>query len=161
MNEQSSIEKMTIVKSKKINTLTDEDFKESVNIHFKDPISLCFYGEDRDSQYYLQKFVAAADISEGINFGVINLDHDKNIKKRFVDVNNEDNPYQWARYIKTPFILTYRLGFPQAFYNGEPKVKDLKLYFENMSHLKGHKEDRIEHISVNIEKNIYLKTTRE
>lgn len=161
MEEPSSIEKITIVNSKKINTIRDEDFGEGVSLLFKDTIVICFYGEDKDSQYVLQKFVSAADISEGINFGVVNLDHDRDIKKRFLDINDEDHPHHWVRYTDSPYILTYRLGFPQAFYNGEFRIETLKFYFENMSHLKGHKEEKVENIKIKIDKNMYLRTAYE
>ena len=162
MEQQSSIEKITIVKSKKINTIRDEDFGKSVDILFKEgPIVICFYEEDKDSYFTLQKFIAAADISEGVNFGVVNLSHDKEIKKRFTEIDDEDDPYYWVRYTGSPFILTYRKGFPQAFYNGDMKVKTLKFYFENMSHLKGHKEEKIDKITLKINKNDYLRTNRE
>ena len=161
MEEPSSIEKLTIVKSKKINTIKDEDFGEGVNLLFKDTIVICFYGEDRDSQFVLQKFVSAADISEGINFGVVNLDYDTNIKKKFIALDSEDHPHYWVRYTATPFILTYREGFPQAFYNGEFNVNTLKFYFENMSHIKGHKEEKVQNIKIQFDKNMYLRTNYE
>jgi hypothetical protein len=89
------------------------------------------------------------------------LDLDRKIKHRFEELDDEDSPYYWARYTHTPFILTYRKGFPQAFYNGKIDSKHLKFYFENLAHIKGHKENKVIPVKLSYNKNIYLRTTYE
>jgi hypothetical protein len=161
MEERSSIEKMTIIKSKTINTITNEDFGEQVNLKFEETINVCFYGEHRDSLHLLRVFVEAADRSEGVNFGVVNLDYEKKIKKRFGNLHDEDHQHHWMRTSEKAFVLTYRKGFPQSFYNGIIDADVMRYYFENVSHLKGHREAKVNPIVKNIDKhdNIYLRTS--
>ena len=89
---------------------------------------------------------------------ILNLDLEKEILKRFEDLNDEDNPYYWARYIEKPFILTYRGGFPQAFYNGTMDDRILQDYSENLAPLKGYKEHKIASLDLKYDKNVYLRT---
>ena len=161
MDERSSIEKMTIVNSSIINTITDEDFGNQINLKFKETINICFYGEHRDSLHLLRVFVEAADQSEGVNFGVVNIDHEIKIKKRFEELHDEDHQHHSMRTSGHFFVLTYRRGFPQSFYNGPIDTDTMRYYFENISHLKGHKEPNVTPIVKNIDKhdNIYLRTS--
>ena len=161
MEDKSEIVKRTVVKSKHIEHIKDSDFESSINIKFKDPINICFYGEDQDSQHTLRSFVSAAHNVEGLKFGVVNAYMSDKIIKRFKMLDDEDNPYHWARYTHLPFILTYRSGFPQAFYNGSVNDKSLEYFFENLSHVKGYKEQNIVPIKLEHDENIYLRTTYE
>ena len=161
MEERSSIEKITIINSNIINTITNEDFGEHINIKFEETINICFYGEHRDSLHLLQVFVEVADRSEGITFGAVNLDYEKKIKNRFDNLHDEDHQHHWMRTTENAFILTYRKGFPQSFYNGIIDNDVMRYYFENISHLKGHKEAKVNPIVKEIDKynNIYLRTS--
>ena len=161
MEDKSEIVKRTIVKSKHIEHIKDSDFESSVILKFKEPINICFYGEDNDSQHTLRSFVSAADNVEGLKFGVVNAQMSDKIIKRFKTLDDEDNPYHWARYTHLPFILTYRSGFPQAFYNGSVNDKSLEYFFQNLSHVKGYKEQNIVPIKLEHDENIYLRTTYE
>lgn len=158
MEDRSQIVKRTIVKSKHIDVIKDSDFESSVILKFKDPINICFYGEDDNSQHLLRSFVSAVDNIQGLNFGVVNAEMEQKIMERFKMLNDEDNPYHWARYSHTPFIITYRSGFPQAFYNGTVDDKSLEFFFENLSHVKGYKEQNITPVKVEYDENIYLRT---
>lgn len=157
MEDKSEIVKRTIVNSKHIEHIKDSDFDSSIILKFKDPINICFYGEDKHSQHMLREFVSAADNIEGMKFGVVNAIMSNNIIKRFKDLNDEDNPYYWAKYSHLPFIITYRSGFPQAFYNGSVDNKSLEFFFENLSHIKGYKEQHISHLNVEHDENKYLR----
>ncbi len=161
MDNRSIIVRRTIVESENIDNLELSDFIISIDIDFKETLVVCFYGEDRDSQHTLQTFVNAADVTEGIKFAVCNLELEKKILKRFEDLNDEDNPYYWARYTKLPFILTYRSGFPQAFYNNSVEHNLLKSYSENLAHIKGYKEHVSIPTKIKHNKNIYLRTIYE
>ena len=159
MEQKSEIVRRTFVESKLIENITEEEFLDSINLSFKDTISICFYDETKEAQHALRSFVSAADTVEGLKFGVANLDFEKKIIKRFKNLDDEDNPYYWARYNHAPFILTYRMGFPQAFYNGFIDDKSLKFYFENLSHVKGYKEQLMLPTKSQNEENTYLRTT--
>jgi hypothetical protein len=161
MEEKSEIVKRTIVKSKRIDNIKDSDFETSVVLKFKDPINICFYGEDKHSQHTLRSFVSAADNVEGLNFGVVNMLMNEKILKRFKSLDDEDDPYHWVRYTHLPFILTYRSGHPQAFYNGAIDDKSLEFFFENLSHVKGYKEKNIVPLKLEHDENIYLRTSYE
>ena len=161
MEDKSEIVKRTFVKSKHIENIKDSDFEDSIILKFKDTINICFYGEDGESQHTLRSFVSAADNVEGLKFGVVNAHISQKIIERFKNLKNEDNPYHWARYSRLPFILTYRLGFPQAFYNGSVDDKSLEFFFENLSHIKGYKEQHIMSKKLSQDENIYLRTTYE
>jgi len=129
MEDKSQIVKRTIVKSKHIEHIKDSDFESSVILKFKEPINICFYGEDNNSQHTLRSFVSAADNVEGMNFGVVNAHMSEKVINRFKSLDDEDNPYYWAKFVQLPFILTYRSGFPQAFYNGNIDDKSLQFFF--------------------------------
>lgn len=159
MEEKSEIVKRTIVKSKRIDNIKDDDFETSVVLKFKDPINICFYGEDKHSQHALRAFVSAADNVEGMNFGAANMLISEKILKRFKSLDDEDDPYHWVRYKHLPFILTYRSGHPQAFYNGSIDDKSLEFFFENLSHVKGYKEKNIVPFKLEHDENIYLRTS--
>ncbi len=161
MEDKSEIVKRTVVKSKHIEHIKDSDFDTSIILKFKDPINICFYGEDKSSQHTLRSFISAADNVEGLKFGVVNAHMSDKIINRFKMLDDEDNPYHWARYTHLPFILTYRSGFPQAFYNGNVDDKSLEFFFENLSHVKGYKEKNMVPIKLEHDENIYLRTTYE
>ena len=161
MDNRSTIVRRTIVESENIDNLEFSDFMNSIDINFKETLIVCFYGEDRESQHTLQTFVNMADVTEGIKFAVCNLELENKILKRFEELDDEDNPYYWARYTKVPFILTYRSGFPQAFYNNSIELNLLKSYSENLAHIKGYKEQYSAASKINYDKNIYLRTTYE
>ena len=105
----------------------------------------------------LREFVSAADNVEGIKFGVVNGCMNNKVIERFKTLTDEDNPYYWAKYSHLPFILTYRSGYPQAFYNGSVDSKSLEFFFENLSHVKGYKEQNITPVILNHDENIYLR----
>jgi len=157
MEDKSEIVKRTIVKSKHIEHIKDSDFETSVILKFKEPINICFYGEDNDSQHALRSFISAADNIEGLKFGVVNGYMSEKIINRFKSITDEDNPYYWTKYSHLPFILTYRSGFPQAFYNGSIDDKSLEFFFENLSHIKGYKEHHITPAKIDHDENIYLR----
>jgi len=161
MEDKSEIVKRTMVKSKHIENVKDSDFESSVILKFKENINICFYGEDKNSQHVLRTFVSAADNVEGVKFGAVNIHLNEKIVDRFKSLNDEDNPYYWAKYSSVPFILTYRGGFPQAFYNGSVDDKSLEFFFENLSHIKGYKEHHINPLKLEYDENIYLRTTYE
>ena len=161
MEDKSKIVKRTIIESNHIEHIEDTDFEDSIVLKFKEPINICFYSEDKDSQHTLRAFVSAADNIEGLKFGVVNADMGKKIIQRFKTLEDEDNPYHWARFSHLPLILTYRSGFPQAFYNGSVDDKSLEFFFENLSHVKGYKEQNSAPIKLEHDENIYLRTTYE
>lgn len=161
MEGKSKIVKRTVVISNTIENIDKEDFDNSINLKYKEPISICFYDETDDSQYMLRMFVNAADNVDGIKFGTVNMDVEKDILQKFKDLDDEDNPYNWAKFTHLPFILSYRLGFPQAFYNGSMDMKSLEYYFENLSHIKGYKEQKVVPISMKIDRFKYLRTSYE
>ena len=154
--ERSKIVSRTYVESKHIENLSHADF-DGINIRFKEPISICFYNETKTSQFALQMFVSAADSVEGFKFGVVNMDTETELCKRFKELDDEDHPYHWVHTTDMPFILTYRSGFPQAFYNGNLDDKIMKYYFENLAHVKGHKEGKIADPRVKYQSNRYLR----
>ena len=61
MEDKSKIVTRTVVESKHIEHIKDSDFENSIGLRFKDPINICFYGEDKESQHTLRSFVSAAD----------------------------------------------------------------------------------------------------
>lgn len=159
MEEKSEIVKRTIVKSKHIENIKDTDFEHSVVLKFKEPINICFYGEDKHSHHALRSFVSAADNVEGLKFGVVNALMNEKVLNRFKSLDDEDDPYHWAKFVQLPFILTYRSGHPQAFYNGNVDDKSLEFFFENLSHVKGYKEKNSVPLKLDHDENLYLRTS--
>lgn len=63
--------------------------------------------------------------------GFCNLDFENGIYNNFKKLRDKeyiDHPFYWARFIETPFMMVYRGGWPQGFYNDSINLQKLIEY---------------------------------
>ena len=72
-----------------------------------------------------------------------NLDYEIAVKGVFKLLSDQpDHPYFWARFLEVPFMMVYRDGFPQGFYNGSIDLKSLTEFCTDYVSLKGAQIDK-------------------
>lgn len=104
----------------------DEDI---VNLN-KGAWFVLFHNQNNVSQNYLKLWIELSRTvrNETCYLAHCNLDFEKKIYQNFItlgDKENINNPYYWARYREAPFMLVYRDGWPQGFYNGTMYLDEL------------------------------------
>ncbi len=98
----------------------DFDGKDKIRLKYEDCVLILFYVDNQESFNLCQIFQTAAVQAVGPIFAACNCSNEKRVAKAFLDLNMmEDHPLRWAALQQFPFIVTYRQGWPQAFYNGE------------------------------------------
>ena len=102
---------------------------------------ILFYGENTESRYLSKVWAeTAAQVPGGI-FGAVNLIYEPRVAASFLQIGIDLNhPYYWVRFRQVPFILVYRGGWPQAFYNGQRAVSALVDYALTLACVPGYVE---------------------
>jgi hypothetical protein len=116
-----------------VKTLKEEDFslgaKELICLKYSNCILVLFYNNNRESSHLIKIWADVAAQVAGPVFAACNLFTEKRVAEAFVELNGLPNhPLYWAKMQQTPFILSYRGGWPQAFYNGVRTVEALGDY---------------------------------
>lgn len=116
-----------------VKSLKEDDFslaaKELVCLKYSNCILVLFYNNNRESGNMIKIWTQVAAQVAGPIFAACNLFTEKRVAEAFVDLNNHPNhPLYWAKMQQTPFILSYRGGWPQAFYNGARDVETIGDY---------------------------------
>lgn len=127
---ESGIVHYSFYSDSSVKQLTSVDFtlgsKEiKIGIVWRNCMVILFYGENRESKTLMEIFLKTARQVIGINFGACNLQAESEVAKAFVEAGANSGPYHWARLKGYPFIMAYREGYPQAFYNGDLDVGPL------------------------------------
>ncbi len=124
---------------------TDFDLKSLTMINFREkesdglppvrlkldrPYFVLFTKQDPESQRYLKMWLKIAESikSEFCEMSFCNLEFERGISEKFNLLAQRrfiSHPFYWARYQTMPFILVYRDGWPQGFYNGGFFFQDL------------------------------------
>lgn len=109
-----------------ITLVIDEEHEENKEPHF-----ILFMKESNEnSKKYLQQFLnlAKAIKNDKCEIAFVNLEFEEKILENFKKLGTKeciDHPYCWARFTETPFIMVYRDGWPQGFYNGSVNPKNM------------------------------------
>ena len=96
------------------------------------------------SKDYLQTWLQLSRIikNDKCYLGFCNLDFEKGIFNNFKKLREKeylDHPFHWARYIETPFMMVYRGGWPQGFYNDSMNLQKLIEYCNDYVSYYGYK----------------------
>jgi len=114
-----------------IDLLYDEDdstIKKLTKENLKPYFILFMSDSNTASKAYLNVWLQLAQEikDDKCYLGFCNLEYEKNVKEAFKLIGSEiDHPYYWARYKEVPFMMVYREGFPQGFYNSSIDIKSL------------------------------------
>lgn len=110
-----------------VKVLRESDFNlesnEQITIKYKDCMLILFYSQNTESIQLASIWAEIGRQVAGPIFAGVNLLRERKIAEAFANLNFSDNPYRWAALKQQPFILSYRGGHPQAFYNGDRSVQ--------------------------------------
>lgn len=114
-------------------SITSNDFllsnRELITLKSLDCIIILFHTDNKESKDLFNIFQDCASKSSGIKFGECNVIINGEIGKSFIALKGMcDHPFNWVSVNQYPFILTYREGWPQAFYNGLRTSNDIINY---------------------------------
>lgn len=118
----------TFFAQESVKRLREEDFtltsKELVCVKYDDCMIVLFYNENTESKNVARLWGEAASQVSGPVFAACHMLNEKKVAEAFTRLNMDSNhPLHWAGLKQFPFILTYRKGWPQGFYNGERSVE--------------------------------------
>lgn len=110
-----------------VKSLRESDFNlesdESITIKYKECMIVLFYTQNTESIQLASIWAEIGRQVAGPIFSAVNLLRERRVAEAFTNLNFTDNPYRWASLKQQPFILSYRGGRPQAFYNGDRSVQ--------------------------------------
>lgn len=106
-----------------IRNLKDHHFattsKDLITLVFDDVILIFFDDHSEMADVIRPAFIEAGEKASGPVFAICDVKNNDEVATAFYRLRNEpNNPHLWAAQT-FPFILTYRSGWPQAFYNGD------------------------------------------
>ena len=146
-NEEPIIITRTYINYKYMREFKDEDFdlnsKTLIDLKIdreKDeqinsmPYFILFMAETNNvSKRYLDTWLQLSKIvkNDKCYLGFCNLDFESGIFNNFKKLREKeyiDHPFYWARFIETPFMMVYRGGWPQGFYNDSINLQKLIEY---------------------------------
>lgn len=104
------------------------DTDEKILLKWKDCLIILFYSENEESKQLARVFSSAAQQTIGKNFAACNLKVHQNLAKAFMSLDGQDSIMRAFRLKQVPFILVYREGRPQAYYNGDRDTQALVDY---------------------------------
>jgi hypothetical protein len=108
----------------------------------KDTTLILFYvPDDPDSESLKDIWAALGEELAGIDFAAVNGSNKKEVMKAFVETGGDpDHPLFPFRVAGFPTIMTYRGGWPQAYYNGPRTYDDLLDYCMELAWKTGYYE---------------------
>lgn len=116
----------------KIRILKETDFalqsKEKVVLQYDDVILVFFDDHSALADDIRPVFIQAGELAAGPNYAICDLSVQDRVASVFTDIKSmPNNPFYWCGQ-PFPFILVYRSGWPQAFYNGDLDPELLRRY---------------------------------
>jgi hypothetical protein len=112
-------------------TLKDTNVDNEINAS---PYFILFMAETNNiSKRYLNTWLELAKLvkNDKCHLGFCNLDFENGVFTNFKKLREKDyidHPFYWARFIETPFMMVYRGGWPQGFYNDSINLQKLNEY---------------------------------
>ena len=109
------------------------------------PYFILFMAETNSvSKNYLQTWLQLSRTikNDKCYLGFCNLDFEKGIFNKFKKLREKeylDHPFHWARYVEIPFMMVYRGGWPQGFYNDSMNLQKLIEYCNDYVSYYGYK----------------------
>lgn len=129
-NNTAELVQQTLFAQESVRQLHERDFaldsREPIRLLFEDCILVLFYVENTESKNLAKIWATAASQVAGPNFAACNLITERRVAEAFNSLAGDSNhPLSWAALRQLPFIVVYRKGWPQAFYNGERVVASI------------------------------------
>jgi hypothetical protein len=153
------IGKETTFPEEAVKRLRESDFlldtDDLIRTRWDDCLVVLFYSENSES-FNLTKIwgLVAAQVAGPI-FAACNCISEKRVAEAFTRLNmSEDHPHRWASLSQFPFILVYRQGWPQAFYNGERSVSAIADWALTLACKAGYTEKVQKAGSMQVESNV-------
>ena len=163
--DRLNLQTRTYINSRNVREITSNDFLDNnmkIELKIKKCIIILFYTENTLSKEYLNSWIKLSKNAPGPLYGCINCLVERSIPTKFSDLNNEINhPLHWAGVKRYPFILVYRDGWPQAFYNGHHNEFSLTEYCLTTACNNDYKEKYLNDLTYTSSKNNKLETISE
>ena len=114
-------------------TLNNDNFtigtKELICLKYSECYMILFHTNNIEEKKLFEIWNDAASKNPGAKLAECNVMINKEIANAFITVKSDCNhPFYWAGVNQYPFILVYRGGWPQAFYNGNRTTLDIINY---------------------------------
>lgn len=104
------------------------DSKDLITLKFDDVILVFFDDRTEVSDTFRAPFIEAGEKAAGPVYAICDVKTNDAVASNFFRLKSEpNNPFYWAAQ-NFPFILVYRSGWPQAFYNGDLDPELLRKY---------------------------------
>lgn len=125
--------------------LGDMDFLVNSDVKLKMAWDNCtlvlFYDASDASRSLAEIWSTTAQEVSGPKFGAVNLMSEQRVSDALIQLKmSPDHPFSWIGSATAPFIVTYRNGWPQAFYNGNLTTEAIKNYSLQLACQPGYKE---------------------
>lgn len=112
-----------------IQIISSADFADDsvvkIGLKYHECIIILFHSHNQESQQLADIWYRVAQIAAGPVFAACDLVAQKQVAKNFMNLISSDSPMRIYGLKQIPFILTYRNGMPQAYYNGDRSVQAL------------------------------------
>jgi len=144
-----------------VKILKNEDF----NTNSEDLISLknklcsviLFYVENKESKLLSELWELIAKKIPGNILCACNLNSEVKISQAFIQVKqNQNHPFYWTGIQQAPFILIYRDGWPQGFYNGTRSISAISDFILSQACSPNFHEMTQDGLGVEIDKNFSI-----
>lgn len=117
---------------------------DPIKMIFTNCITVLFHDNGQESLDLLKVIRLSAERSNGPIFAACNCEDQPGVANAFYALNHKpDHPFYPFALKGYPFILVYRNGYPQAFYNGARTVNDLSNFTLTLACQVGYKEDNM------------------
>lgn len=128
-----------------VKSLSERDFlldsREALSIKWDDCILVLFYDDSDQSKNLTEIWTQAAVKTTGPVFAGINLVSETRVANRFTQIRMDlDHPLNWATIAAAPYIIVYRKGWPQAFFNGNLDADTIHEYAVSLACQPGYRE---------------------
>ena len=112
-----------------IQILTSSDFADDsvvkIGLKYHECILILFHSHNEESQQLADIWYRVAQIAVGPVFASCDLVGQQSVARNFMSLESSDTPLRLFGLRQVPFILAYRAGMPQAYYNGDRSVQAL------------------------------------
>lgn len=160
-NNTAELVQQTLFAQESVRQLQEKDFaldtREPIRLLFEDCILVLFYVENTESKNLAKIWATAASQVAGPNFAACNLITARRVAEAFNSLSGDTNhPLSWAALRQLPFIIVYRKGWPQAFYNGERVVGALIDYSLTLACNADYTEKVQRFASMEVQNNLFM-----
>jgi hypothetical protein len=160
-NKTAELVQQTLFAQESVKQLKEQDFaldsREQIRLTYNDCILILFYVENTESRDLAKIWSTAASQVAGPIFAACNLMSEKRVAAAFNNISGDSNhPLNWAGLRQLPFILVYRQGWPQAFYNGERVVGSIIDYSLTLACVPKYTEKVQKFGSMEAENNLFM-----